>query len=371
MTESHRSQTRQVRLLDVGFELNADVPGCFSLLDTLYQAPEFRPSGAPPDVVAPFRNDPTTGPSVLTTTGNGEPLEPAGGLSMAIAEWTFRAFLERSRQYHLVHAGSLARDSGGVLVVGPPYAGKTTLTLALCQEGFRYYSDDVGAIARADGRLHPFRRSAGVRLDGGGRKYVSSGPEPGSENVFDGCRLGWVFVLDAPRPADFRTPGAWTLIFETAGSETLPSPPPGSGLSILSRRLWGGGLRVDLAPISGGQLATAVRSWLGPRPRGLLFLGPTPRDWEALATREPSLHALSATDAALEVLRHTLNRAGRDHLETRYGKHPHLKVFAELLETLSGVRCFTLKAGAPDTTARFLRTFVESGGAGLLNRNPG
>jgi hypothetical protein len=59
----------------------------------------------------------------------------------------------------LIHAGSVSTPSGeGVLLPAPSGNGKTTLTTALVRAGFRYLSDEAGAIDPVTRRLYPFQR---------------------------------------------------------------------------------------------------------------------------------------------------------------------------------------------------------------------
>jgi hypothetical protein len=305
MSEADHRHVRRLRLLDVVFELSSSDPSVFSLVDRMFGAPEFRPDGRVPGVRVWFDRD-----AVSRAVGDapGTDLVPVGVTGEAtfeVAEWTFRAFLTRSRAFHLVHAGSLVRSGRGVLLVGAPFAGKTTLTLALCREGFRYFSDDIGALARGDGRLHPFRRAAGVRRAAGGREYVAPDGDADPASAPGPCPLAWVFILSSPE--ERRT---------------------GAGLSSIVGR--GRPERED----------------------------------------GPAVEGLSISDAALEVLRHTLNRAGRRELEERYGAHPHLRIFAELLEIVAGARCFRLCAGEPGATARMLRGIIDAGGPAPRRAGP-
>jgi hypothetical protein len=59
----------------------------------------------------------------------------------------------------LIHAGSVTTPAGeGVLLPAPSGNGKTTLTTALVRAGFRYLSDEAGAIDPVTRRLYPFQR---------------------------------------------------------------------------------------------------------------------------------------------------------------------------------------------------------------------
>jgi GTPase SAR1 family protein len=56
-------------------------------------------------------------------------------------------------------------EKGGVHVVltGQPMAGKTTLTLALLERGWRYVSDDMAPIDAASALARPFRKALSIR----------------------------------------------------------------------------------------------------------------------------------------------------------------------------------------------------------------
>lgn len=170
---------------------------------------------------------------MLTTLG---PSEDAAFLA---SEWVFLHLLRESRRFALVHSAAVARHGRGVLVVGPPQAGKTTLAVALSSQGCEYYSDDVAPLGRDDGALHPFRRSAAVRLEEGARDYRLPGLR-GAAAQFrppPPCPIGWVFLLE-PRP-DAKEGG-------TASSPRLePVPRDRAALDLLQHtmnRLVGGRL---------------------------------------------------------------------------------------------------------------------------------
>lgn len=106
----------------------------------------------------------------------------------------------------LLHAALLADAGRGLLITGPPGAGKTTLTLALAARGLAYASDDIVHVA-PDGRLTgvPFAPAAKagawdllalppgpahLRADGQHVRYL---PGPPAAPV---DRLGWCLILD-------------------------------------------------------------------------------------------------------------------------------------------------------------------------------
>ncbi len=338
-------------MLDVPFHLSAPHEEWFSLLDTMYAAPEFAGDGSAPVV----RNDFAAQESSREVARVGA--EPP----LLVAEWAFRALLSFSRDFHLVHAGALAFEDQGVLVVGPPFAGKTTLTLALVDEGLAYFSDDVGAVARGDGRLHPFRRRAGVRLPEGGRRYVFPGSPDGNPGPAPAsCRLGWLFVLEAPHAPAAGAPGAWTLILDARLSGEADRLSSREDVRVIATSPWGGGVRLDFAVTTGAVLAGAVRQVLGDAGEGILYLGPTPRTWEPERTSTPRVSALPAGEAAGEVMRHLLNRAGEADLTARFGPNPHLRMLGEVLAWLSGVQTFRVTSGTPSATARALKALIAS-----------
>ncbi len=74
-------------------------------------------------------------------------------------EWMVisRALAEPSRFLQL-HGAALEGEGRGLLVAGHEGSGKTSLTLSLIKEGFRFLTDDVALLHPFSRRLHPFPR---------------------------------------------------------------------------------------------------------------------------------------------------------------------------------------------------------------------
>ncbi len=55
-----------------------------------------------------------------------------------------------------IHAGVAVRGGGAVLLPAPPGSGKSTLTAALVQAGWQFYSDEVALLCQPDFAVRPF-----------------------------------------------------------------------------------------------------------------------------------------------------------------------------------------------------------------------
>jgi len=65
-----------------------------------------------------------------------------------------------------VHAGVVGWRGCGLLLPGPSFAGKSTLTAALVRAGATYYSDEY-AVVDEGGLVHPYARDLQMREPGG------------------------------------------------------------------------------------------------------------------------------------------------------------------------------------------------------------
>ncbi|QBD81732.1 hypothetical protein EPA93_39485 [Ktedonosporobacter rubrisoli] len=67
--------------------------------------------------------------------------------------------------YEVVHAGAIAYEGNGMLLVGSPGSGKSTLVLSCLQEGMQLLADDVLFLAKDDAivKMYAFPEDIGVR----------------------------------------------------------------------------------------------------------------------------------------------------------------------------------------------------------------
>ena len=146
----------------------------------------------------------------LGSLAGGENLSPS-----LLFEWSIASVLTQVQSHVLFHAGAVATRGQGILLVGDSGHGKTTLVLALLRRGFRFLSDDVGAIERATGRLTPFPRSLLLRpgtLQRTGFTLLQDPPWLGAKQFVDiedvlpdslgePAPLRWIFFLHNPEVA--------------------------------------------------------------------------------------------------------------------------------------------------------------------------
>lgn len=67
--------------------------------------------------------------------------------------------------YEIVHAGAIALEDDGILIVGSPASGKSTLILSCLEAGMKHLADDVLFLGKDDGKVivYAFPEDIGVR----------------------------------------------------------------------------------------------------------------------------------------------------------------------------------------------------------------
>ena len=62
-----------------------------------------------------------------------------------------------------LHAGAVARDGAGIILPGESGSGKSSLTLALLQQGYSYMSDELAAVELTTGELHSYPKPITIK----------------------------------------------------------------------------------------------------------------------------------------------------------------------------------------------------------------
>ncbi len=75
------------------------------------------------------------------------------------------ALMDRIGGFVILHAAAVSVDGRGILLAGPPTAGKSTLVTELTRRDVAFLSDDVAPLDRKTGLLHAFPRAVGIRRD--------------------------------------------------------------------------------------------------------------------------------------------------------------------------------------------------------------
>jgi len=94
-----------------------------------------------------------------------QPFEPfPAETHLPLLEWGLNwTIAQRCNRYLLLHAGCVERGGQGILLPALPGSGKSTLTAALVNRGYRLLSDEFGAVSLADGSLYPLLRPVALK----------------------------------------------------------------------------------------------------------------------------------------------------------------------------------------------------------------
>jgi hypothetical protein len=75
----------------------------------------------------------------------------------------FNALFTQIKSHYIFHGAALSFDGQGIIICADSGFGKTTLTLQLVQQGFKFLSDEIAALGCQDGLLYPFPRGLHIR----------------------------------------------------------------------------------------------------------------------------------------------------------------------------------------------------------------
>lgn len=154
--------TIRLRLLDSIVEIRSEDPDADALLSALWATMTTDDPGEAARRYTVARDG--KGGWVATAGSSVEAVhETLWGLTDALRYRMLELCEERLQGFVTLHAAAVARDGELVLLAGESGAGKTTLTLALLEDGWTYLSDDLAPVSAETGLVHPFPKPLGVK----------------------------------------------------------------------------------------------------------------------------------------------------------------------------------------------------------------
>lgn len=264
----------------------------------------------------------------------------------------------------LLHAAALEAGGKGWIIGGPSGSGKTSLAHALSSRGLAFLGDDLAPLTIEDGLLHPFPRRLG--LDAGaaarighdgegvrvGHKRFVTPEELGARVASRPVPLGGVILMnpygDTPAGEVPETRLVVGLRPEADAVRRRLQALADSGRSHLAAE---GAIILELDLTDAASIAEAGRC-LEENEADIIFHS---REYARDKTYadEPLLEGLSTREAAIGLLRETLNREPQSALMRRHDGQVTSLLF-ELLGLLEGVTCARLTPGPLEETADLL-----------------
>lgn len=272
----------------------------------------------------------------------------------------FRAALDLTERFVVLHAAALERDGRALLIAGPSESGKTTLTLALLRRGYRLLSDDFTPLERTSGRVHPFLKALGVR-PGPGRALARLAGEAVAREAVDPHVIARDAIAAAPAAplavalfdggeAPPQASAPYHFGVRTAGEPSRVAEVLGRIEGARIERIDRAGLVLAIDP--GRQAALALAEALARIDDLVLEYGLMPRSYERRAT-PPRLTPLRASDALILLARDVQNRRPQGALFRSLGGNAG-RLMVELARHLGRARFAWLVAGRPEETATAL-----------------
>jgi hypothetical protein len=276
----------------------------------------------------------------------------------------FEALLDRVSGFAVLHAGGVAHAGRAWLLAGPSGAGKTTLTLALLERGFRLLSDDFAPLEPSTGRVHPFPKSLGVR-EGPGYEAAARLAERRGRAALRASDwepaplpLGGVLLFDgrdaAPAP---REPFLWRVACVADAGPLIERLAALPGVALAARDGDEFLLTVDPVATDHAALTAALDASRDVVvEHGSAGTAPPPG-------RDAAVVPIDPVCALFLLLREVQNRRPQGALMRRLGGDTG-RLAAELGAVLAGLRLGWLVTGAPEATAESAAAWIcEQAGA--------
>lgn len=377
-------------VLDIPFSLTTDSTEVRDFFRAAYRrfrsGDDRRQGGAPLPLVAVMDPD-RAGPFVSA----GDTMRDLAGRAMPENRaflFMLNSLMDRITEHMMIHGAAVSIGGKGLILAGPPTAGKSTLVIELARRpGVTFLSDDVAPLDRDRGLLHPFPRAIGIRRDGGRlpARFDPAGFRPGSVHALPHKWLVDPEVLGLTLPQDPAAvwPPAVVVLLETGqaakGSaacramEIALAEDDGEAVRALERlegvekvRPMAGSefprynftARASAHPMAA--LTAFCHEW-----RDLVLYLDEARPSAPSRGERPHLVETSWPPVLMELARELMNRSPQGGLMASCGGLPGL--VTELGGLLKGARAYRLRPGDPEPTADLLFA-LASGSADVGTR---
>jgi hypothetical protein len=355
---------RSLTVLNVRLALDCDVPALIEPFLGVFSAFLDRPGGSADGDPVRIRIDGAAG---RYDDGSRQvPLVEGRLRTTHVYNLLYTSLVRSLAKVYLLHAAVVARAGRAWVVSGPAGSGKTSLGRALVERGFAFMSDDLAPLAVGDGCIHPFPRRIGLERAAGGWAGSAGATPDAAVAVGDKAfvapeQLG-ASPVERPLP-----PGAVVIMNPYPEGEGAPARLRVgllAGADDFCRRLEavpGVEMRrarpapeVEIveATLRGAAAVAAVQRELERADQQVLFHSRGYGQRKVYAAR-PALRPLPVREAAVALLRETLNREPGSALMARHGGQAGAALF-ELIDLIGEVPCYRLTPAGVEATADLL-----------------
>jgi hypothetical protein len=163
--ESPRLHAVELKFLDQSVELKLADESLAETLTAIYK-PFLRPlapGGVPPEDSIRISAISSTATRSVT---HGSKVTECGSIAqlLYVIDKTVTTELQvRRPELYFVHAAAVSNGAHAILLVGEPGAGKSTLCWALCNAGYRYFSDELAPVRLGEMTVEPFPRAISLK----------------------------------------------------------------------------------------------------------------------------------------------------------------------------------------------------------------
>lgn len=155
---------QKYKFFDQQFELRSDDTDTLTLIDVMFRRFAVTDNENNSDIYQVLTNLGGQAEAGIITKNYCYKIEQPKLLPSLAHGIILRNTLEQIRSHLLFHAATLSRRGKGIILAADSGCGKTTLTLALVRQGFKFLSDEVAALSLKDGKLTPYPRCLLLRM---------------------------------------------------------------------------------------------------------------------------------------------------------------------------------------------------------------